>query len=29
MSTAFPWREDAAGVAYAPVGHIVGGMISS
>jgi hypothetical protein len=27
MSTAFPWREDAAGVAYAPVGHIVGGMI--
>jgi hypothetical protein len=27
MSTAFPWREDAAGVAYSPVGHIVGGMI--
>lgn len=23
----FPWREDAAGIAYAPGGHIVGGMI--
>jgi hypothetical membrane protein len=22
-----PWREDAAGIAYAPVGHIIGGMI--
>jgi hypothetical membrane protein len=27
VSTAVPWREDAAGVAYAPVGHILGGMI--
>jgi Protein of unknown function (DUF998) len=27
VSAAVPWREDAAGVAYAPVGHIVGGMI--
>lgn len=27
VSAAVPWREDAAGIAYAPVGHIVGGMI--
>jgi hypothetical membrane protein len=27
VGAAVPWREDAAGVAYAPVGHIVGGMI--
>jgi Protein of unknown function (DUF998) len=27
VSAAIPWREDAAGVAYAPAGHIVGGMI--
>jgi hypothetical membrane protein len=27
VSAAVPWREDAAGIAYAPVGHTVGGMI--
>jgi hypothetical membrane protein len=27
VAAAFPWREDAAGIAYAPGGHIVGGMI--
>jgi hypothetical membrane protein len=27
VGAAVPWREDAAGIAYAPVGHIVGGMI--
>jgi hypothetical protein len=27
VAGAFPWREDAAGIAYAPVAHIVGGMI--
>lgn len=27
VSATVPWREDAAGIAYAPVGHIVGGMI--
>ncbi len=27
VSAAVPWREDAAGVAYAPAAHTVGGMI--
>jgi Protein of unknown function (DUF998) len=27
VAAALPWREDAAGIAYAPVGHIIGGMI--
>jgi hypothetical protein len=27
VSAAVPWREDAAGIAYAPGGHVVGGMI--
>jgi hypothetical membrane protein len=27
VAGAVPWREDAAGVAYAPAGHTVGGMI--
>lgn len=27
VSAAAPWREDAAGIAYAPVGHTLGGMI--
>ena len=27
VSGAVPWREDAAGITYAPGGHIVGGMI--
>jgi hypothetical membrane protein len=27
VSGAVPWREDAAGIAYAPGGHIVAGMI--
>jgi hypothetical protein len=27
VGAAVPWREDAAGIAYAPVGHTVGGMI--
>jgi Protein of unknown function (DUF998) len=27
VTAAVPWREDAAGIAYAPVDHIVGGMI--
>jgi hypothetical protein len=27
VAAAVPWREDAAGIAYAPVGHIIGGMI--
>jgi Protein of unknown function (DUF998) len=27
VAAALPWREDAAGIAYAPVGHIIGGTI--
>ena len=27
VSAAVPWREDAAGIAYAPAAHTVGGMI--